>query len=271
MDKPITYNRAPLVELIVQVQWPVQILNIPGAPPIVAGHSAMFDIWFQRLTGVLRDQGFHELERLIPHDMPVLAGSPLYRYRRAGEPFPIVQFGHGIFTINAGPPNYHSWNAFRPYVDGALKALINSKPEDLNLTEFTKASLRYIDAFDDDLRRGTSNFAFIRDDLGVSITLPDGLLELTPSVDQISPTLSLRIPIQGDEGATLAFQLAAGRLGSRPAIETIMDMTYTVDRPVALTADAALAALQNGYQIIHAWFEKLTENLRNRMEPVEEA
>jgi uncharacterized protein (TIGR04255 family) len=270
MEKPVTYNKAPLVELIVQVQWPVQILNLPGGPPIVTGQSAAFDIWFQRLTGAMRDQGFHELERLIPHDMPVFAGKPLYRYRRADEPFPIVQFGHGIFTVNAGPPNYRSWKMFQLYVHDALTALIETKPDDLPLDGFSRASLRYIDAFDDQLRAGSSNYAFVRDDLGIQIGLPDGLLDLSPDTDLISPTLALRMPVASDENATLAFQLAAGRLGNRQATETIMDLTYTVDRTIELKPDAVLHVLQTAYDAIHQWFEKLTVNLRERMEPTED-
>ena len=271
MEKIVSYKYAPLVELIVQVQWSVQTIGVPGGPPIVTGQSAAFDIWFQRLTGALREQGFHELERLVPHDMVAMAGKPLYRYHRTDAPFPIVQFGHGIFTVNAGPPSYHSWKTFRPNVKQAIDALVGSKPDELKLDNFSRASLRYIDAFDEKLRGGASNFTFIRDDLGVSIGLPDGLLELSPDLDQISPSLALRLPVKSDESATLAFQLAAARLGNRPTTDTIMDLTYTVDRPIARTSDAALEVLQNAYESIHGWFEQLTSTLRDRMEPLEEA
>lgn len=271
MGKVVSYKNAPLVELIVQVQWPVQTLGVPGGPAIVTGQSAAFDIWFQRLTGVLREQGFHELERLVPHEMVVMAERPIYRYRRTDAPFPIIQFGHGIFTVNAGPPGYHSWKTFRPNVKQAIAALVKSKPDELQLDGFSRASLRYIDAFDERLRNGVSNFAFIRDDLRVSVELPEGLLELSPDLDRISPSLALRLPVKDDEGATLSFQLAAARLGNRPATDTIMDLTYTVDRTTALTPDAVLEVLQKAYEVIHGWFEQLTSTLRDRMEPSEEA
>ena len=264
------YNKAPLVELIVEIRWAVQVIGIPGGLPIVGGTSSVFDIWFQRLTGSLREQGFHNLERLVPHDMPVFAHQPVYRYKRSEDVFPIVQFGHGIFTVNAGPPNYKSWKVFRPNVRQALEALIANKPDDLQLV-FSRASLRYIDAFDESLRQGASNYAFIRDDLGVSISLPVGLLDITSDENEISPTLALRLPVAEDENATLAFQLAAGRLGGRTSADTIMDLAYAVDREIPATQDAVLAALDRGYRTIHKWFAKLTEKLHERMEPTTEA
>jgi uncharacterized protein (TIGR04255 family) len=265
----VTYKKAPLVELIAEVQWPVQVLNLPGSQPIVSGRSADFDIWFQQLTNIVREQGFHELERLIPYEGSILAGKPLYRYRLASERFPIIQFGHGIFTVNAGPPNYQSWSTFRPRVEDALKALVNSKPSSVKLEGFTRASLRYIDAFDEGLRAGTSNFVFIRDDLGVRMGLPDGLLGVSPSVDEISPSVALRMPVAGDENANLAFQLAAGRVSNSQTTDTIMDMTYSVGRIIEPTSDAVLTVMQSAYETIHGWFEKLTVNLRERMEPTE--
>jgi uncharacterized protein (TIGR04255 family) len=265
MDMHVTYNKAPLVELVALAQWPVQALA--SVPPIVTGQSAAFDLWFQRLTQTLREQGFHELERLSPHDMPPIAGRPLFRYRRSNESFPIVQFGHGVFTVNAGPPSYYDWQRFRPQVEAALEALVSAKPEELALDAFSRASLRYIDLFDDELRAGLSNFAFMRDDLGVTIALPDLLLDLSDDPDQINPTLALRLPVRDDQGATLSFQVAAGRLGDRQTFDTILDITYAVERTLALTPEAVLNSLDIGYNTIHHWFETLTARFRDRMEP----
>ena len=267
MEQTITYKKAPLVELIVEVQWSVPTVLPTGGPPIVGGQSATFDRWFQRLTERLREQGFHDLERLIPHDMFSLAHQPVYRFRRGGDRFPVVQFGHGIFTLNAGPPNYHSWATFRPQVERTLAALIATKPEDDAPDTFSHVALRYIDLFDSELRAGASNYAFIRDTLGIGIGLPQDLVAVAPHPDQINPTLAVHLPIADHDNASLAFQVAASRLGQRPTTDTVMDMTYAVREDIPLVTADLMAHLENAYTVIHGWFEKLTARIRERMEP----
>lgn len=268
MESTLSYNKAPLVELIVEIRWPVDTVGIQGGPGFVSGLSPAFDIWFQQLTSALRELGFHNLERLVPHHMPVLAHQALYRFKRIDDHYPVVQFGHGIFTVNVGPPHYESWKVFRPYAEKVIAALVANKPVELELTEFSRASLRYIDAFDADLRNQTANFAFIRDDLGISIGLPSGLLDTALSEDQISPTLSLSMPVADEDHASLAFQVAAGRLRGRQAAETIMDIAYTVDRGIPVSAEGVLSVLDTAYTTIHHWFLTLTSTFQQRMEPV---
>ena len=269
MEQTVTYNKAPLVELIVEVQWQVQTIGVPGGPPIVGGQSAAFDIWSQQLGSALRAHGYHNLERLVPHDMFLLAHQPLYRYSREGERFPIVQIGHGIFTVNAGPPSYQSWKAFLPQVTEALEALVSTRPAAVGPETFSRVGLRYIDRFGEELRGGVSNYAFIRDDLGISFGMPDGLLGLATDPNRISPTLALQLPC--DDNATLVFQIAAGRLGNLSTTDTIMDMAYAVDAPIPVTVGDVLAALDKGYAVIHGWFQTLTLNIRERMQPCTDA
>jgi len=271
VEQTISYKKAPLVELIVEIQWPVQTIGIPGGLPIIGGTSAVFDLWFQKLTGALNEQGFHNLERLVPHDMPPMAHQILYRYKKTNEQFPIVQFGHGIFTVNAGPPQYQSWETFRPQVEQALKALLDNKPGDLELKALSRASLRYIDAFGEELRQGASNYAFMRDEIGVTANLPKGLLNLATDENEINPTVAFRFPVKDDENATLAFQIAAGRLGNSSSTDTLMDITYLVGREIDPTVESVLAILDKARGTIHAWFEKLTAKLHDRMEPITES
>lgn len=106
----ITYENAPLIELIVELRWEVSTTPVPGAPPFITDKSAVFDQWFNKFSSQLEELGYHNLERLIPHDFPPAAHQPIFRYKKkADSSFPIIQLGHGIFTINAGPPDYISW------------------------------------------------------------------------------------------------------------------------------------------------------------------
>lgn len=267
MEPSVTYNKAPLVELIVEIRWGVQTAGIAGGPAIVIGQSALFDLWSQQLGHALRSQGYHNLERLIPHGMVLLANQPLFRYSQEGERFPIVQLGHGIFTVNAGPPTYRCWASFRPQVEQAVKALVENKPGGSEPATFSRIALRYIDLFDTNLRGGAANYPFMRDELGVGFSLPDGLIEFAADPNRINPTLALNLPISDENNANLTFQIAAARLGDRSSVDTIMDMTYAIDGDLPLQTDAALESLDKGYAVIHDWFEKLTVKVRDRMEP----
>ena len=266
----VAYRKAPLIELIVQVQWQVQTLQVPGGPAIVTDSSAEFDRWFQQLTERLREEGFHELERVVPHDVPPIAGQVVYRFRRGPDQrFPVIQFGHGVFTVNAGPPDYRSWASFQPQVEKALSLLLASRPRNSKVTKFNSLSLRYLDCFNEDLRKRASNFAFIRNDLGISIHLPDGLLDMASSLDQVHPTLALRLPLKGDRNASLNFQITAGGFPGTKGWNTIMDMIYRYDDPVDLEVQSVCTFLQRGHEIVHHWFETLISGIRDRLEPEE--
>lgn len=271
MEQNITYQKAPLVELIVELHWPVQAVGLAGGPPIIFGQDAVFDRWFQGLTSRLSTLGFHDLERLVPHSMPAMAYQPLFRYRRGSDAFPVVQFGHGIFTVNAGPPTYQSWQSFRPQVEQAVSALVETRPPEASAATFSRVALRYIDLFGEELRAHRSNFAFIRDDLGITLGLPAGLIELATDPDRISPTIALNVPIDDQDNATLTFQVAAGRLGNRQTTDTVMDMTYAIAGTVPMAQSEVLERIQAAYTVIHGWFDTLIARFRERLKPTPEA
>lgn len=268
----ITYKKAPLAELIVEVRWPVEVLAVPGghpAPAIVSDRSASFDELFGALSVDLRKAGYHELERLVPHDMPPMAYQPVIRFKRQDSKFPLIQLGHGIFTINAGPPDYISWEVFRPTVVEALTFLASHKATENLDRHLNNVSLRYIDVFDEHLRGGKSNFSFMKDVLGVSVKLPSGLFDYTSDPESVSPTIALKMPLKNVDNANLTFQLAAGRIGQSADTHTIMDMTYAASCEPTADADELLEILKSAHDVVHAWFKKITTNLHERMVPVD--
>lgn len=265
--KNMSYENAPLVELIVETRWRVETIGIPGGPPIVGGSSPDFDTWFQRVANALRDDGFQELERLTPHDIPPFVHQPIFRFKKTGSQFPVYQLGHGIFSIHAGPPGYVSWEDFRPQVKAGLQILIDCMPGKNSQTGFSTTSLRYLDVFKEDLRERNSNYAFMRDVLGVSINMPEELLCAAKDQNQISPIFVLDIPIS-EEGGRLRFELAAGQIGNRPDTDTIMDITYAVNRSLEANAEQLLLILDKGHRLTHRWFTRLTEKIHEKMKPV---
>ena len=77
------------------------------------------------------------------------------------------------------------------------------------------------------------------------------------------------MPLATDDKATLTFQVAEGRIGSATGSNTIMDMVYAVARPVPMKSDETIQVLDRGYDVVHEWFEKLTEKITDRMKPAD--
>ena len=263
----VTYERAPLVELIVELRWAVAAMGPPDGPQVPVGASTTFDRWFEALASRLRGQEYRYLERLVPHEMPPMVGQPIFRFRREDERFPGVQLGHGIFTVNAGPPSYQSWEAFQPVLRAALEAFVETRPAD-GPNELASASLRYIDRFDEELRAGAPCFRFIVEDLGIEIPMPDHLKQVCADPATVLPNVGLRFPVR-DARATLTVQIAAGRFGPAGPWDTAVAATYTAEGPIPFEPDAVLGTLGSGYNILHAWFESLIRKIRDRLKPVE--
>jgi len=46
-------------------------------------------------------------------------------------------------------------------------------------------------------------------------------------------------------------------------------MVYAVARPVPMKSDETIQVLDRGYDVVHEWFEKLTEKITDRMKPAD--
>lgn len=270
MTQVTTYQNAPLIELIVELRWLVETNTPPDSPPFINNRSATFDRWFNAFSTNLEKLGYHNIERLVPHDFPPIAYQPIFRYRKKRDMlFPIIQFGHGIVTINAGPPDYISWNMFRPEVEEGIQALIDAKPSTEDSPEsFNSANVRYIDAFRDDLRDGLSNFKFMKDKLQSSIQLPAGIIELAEDVDLIIPTMAIKFPVKDQKDSFLTLQIAAGEANKEPA--TIMEMHYNTQKEILMTKKRTLEILDSSHTTLHSVFGTMTEFIHKKMKPVVE-
>ncbi len=263
----IVFERAPLLELIVQLQWQVESLEIPGAPQIVAtSNSSSFDRWFHNLTSHLEKQGYTELKRLVRADMPQFAHQAIFRYQQKNKEFPVIQFGHGVFTVNAGPPSYKSWQDFHSTVESSIKVFLNSVPSDVSLNEFTNVNMRYIDVFDKYLREGKSNYEFISEDLGISLKFPVNLSDYVADAGSISPTFALEIPLKQDPTRKLRFSILSGYTQKMPStLQTIMELNCTVNASIESTPQRVLSILNDLHEILHKWFMDITSKIQSRM------
>jgi uncharacterized protein (TIGR04255 family) len=268
-----TLLKAPLIELVAEVRWnpeatqPISQYPVGGNPQFVAlGGTTKSEEFFMRFGAEVARLNYPATERLVPPGFPPINGQPVYRFRKQaqGDLTSLYQVGTGLFTANAVPP-YQTWDQFCPVVKDGVMALISSRPESEKKQPFTVVSLRYIDAFGPELTLGKNIGEFMESVLGISIKLPDGLLnQLAPS-STFKPTLQLQIPMLG--GLIMNIGVGEGIANNKPTI--IMDTTVATTVAIAANAEAVMASLNLARNAIHDVFFAVTKPIIELMRPTE--
>jgi uncharacterized protein (TIGR04255 family) len=265
---PISFEKAPLLELIVECRWgsqqdlnllatqqPVQLLNFAGGTKI--------EEFFMQLGGELSQNGFQRSERLIPLGFPSLPNQPVVRYRSNNAPTSSILFqvGAGIFSIHAIPP-YHSWEGFLPFVEIGINALLKSRIEPDNKQAISSLTLRYVDLFGHELTQGLSVLRFMSEVLGISLGIPEPLVAMSQSREPSSINVTFVLPIPG---GTMNVNVADGTAANRPGI--IMNMAITSKEPINAETGAIISFLNNSHDMIHNAFIKITAPIHKAMHP----
>jgi uncharacterized protein (TIGR04255 family) len=265
---PISFEKAPLVELIAECRWgsqqdlnllatqqPVQLLNLSGGTKI--------EEFFMQLGGELYQAGFQRSERLIPPGFPSLPNQPVVRYRSNNPPTSSIlyQAGPGIFSVHAIPP-YHSWEGFLPFVEIGMKALLKSRIEPDKKQAIASLTLRYIDLFSHELTQGLSVLRFMSEVLGISVGIPEPFVAISQSKEPSSVNVTFVLPIPG---GALNVNVADGVAANRPGI--IMNMAVTSKEPIDADIRAILGFLNNAHDMIHTAFVKITLPIHEAMRP----
>jgi len=265
----LTFSKPPLVEIVVELRW-IPTKAVEGQQTLTPTVSIPFlqssklDEFFLRIGVQLHQYGYTVVERLMPPGFAV-SQQPVYRYRKGIDPAPVLfQAGDGIFSIHAVPP-YHSWEGFQPVVEQGLKALLEAREDSQKQVPFGRVSLRYIDAFTEELRAGLSAPDFISKVLGVSVGMPPVLVHLLKQ--GASPQLGLQIGIPSAGGTLLSLNLGEASVNGKPAV--VMDTTLARTEETAPELGHIRDVLLSGYQIMHTLFLDLTRPIHELMKPSE--
>jgi uncharacterized protein (TIGR04255 family) len=210
--------------------------------------------------------GFGRFERLVPPGFPSLPSTPACRFRPTdpAAEAPLYQIGQGLFTANALPP-YKSWVEFAPVAKAGIERLLEAHARAaLAPPEFNLAIVRYIDAFRNDLTGGRTVQEFLRDVMGISLTLPHVILDKATDPQAIQPVIQLGVPTTTGR---LEMTIAEGKHGNDRAI--MVDMSVQVPRSIGSDVTSAMQALTDGRQIIHDVFRGLTAPIHVAMEPLQ--
>jgi uncharacterized protein (TIGR04255 family) len=266
---PLTFAKAPLIELIVELRWTPQgstalepsVVQAGLSPTIFLGGTKQEE-FYMRLGGALHKTGFNRSERLAPPGIPFLLHQAVYRFRsEEGDKASVLyQVGFGMFSIHAVPP-YHSWSKFLPFVKNGIEILLQSRPEADMKQPIGQTNLRYIDFFGYQLTKGRDVQSFISGVLGISTSLPVALTKFAASKELKSLLTKVVLPTKiGD----LTVSVGDGQFSNQPGI--LLDTTVSSSE-IAPSLDVIMGTFDAAYNVVHELFVELTRPIHDLMQP----
>jgi uncharacterized protein (TIGR04255 family) len=268
----ISFKNSPLIEIIAEIRWDLPWVNhasvqdIDSVVPMPSLLANQHEEFYMRFGSKVAAAGFQRIERLVPPNFPQLPYQPVYRFRHnAGDEEKgarLYQLGAGLFSVNATPP-YKSWAEFQPMVSVGVDALLQSLSDSEEFNTFNSLSLRYIDAFKEELTDGRTIAEFM-DDLGFQINMPEAITRHASNLAQIQPLLQLTIPVVIGQ---LNISIAEGVISNEPAF--IMDTMASNTAEIGCSKEEIMAAFEQTHSLMHSIFFDLTKPLHKHMQPEE--
>lgn len=268
----LSFAKPPLVEIVVELRWtPVQS-QLSISAPAQAGTvqlpffgNSKLDEFYMRIAGKLHQQGFQAIERLVPPGFPTVMHQPIYRYKKPADPSTtLCQAGPGIFAVNAVPP-YKSWKEFFPVAEAAIGALLEARDSSEKNLPFSGISLRYINAFTNELTGGRPTPVFLAEVLGISVALPPALAGVVKKGQLPQYALQLTLPISNN--IVLAVNFAEALVNGSAAV--LMDTTASCNTGIPPGLKAVVDVLNVAYGVVHEIFLELTSPIHKLMQPTE--
>jgi uncharacterized protein (TIGR04255 family) len=240
-----TAAAVPLVEAIAELRWAL------AAPRGGVPHDPGADILLGRLSERLRG----ELPRLS-HVAGRQGAAPFlahHQLRPASVPWPVVQVGPGVLTVNEG--SGYAWGRFEPLLRRVLDALFAGYPSQLHPLRPTLAALRYLNVFPLG-QEPKPLIAFIRERLHTQLSLDPALFEDTGDAEKPEAlSFSASFPLRGASGLA-TFSLGSGRAQGRPAL--VMQLEAALGGEAVPSEALALASwMKQAHDVLARWFRTL--------------
>ncbi|OYW37650.1 MAG: hypothetical protein B7Z35_09400 [Hydrogenophilales bacterium 12-61-10] len=256
-----TFKNPPLLEIIAELRWAAPSMPSPPIPmPVVPQASGPFDEAFMRFAAKVGALGYERVERLVPYGFPMMPYDPVVRLRpKTGvEDSTLYQIGAYMFSANAIPP-YKSWDDFAPKVREGVRVLLESRVEK-DAKAPVLVSLRYLDAFREDLTDGKPLVSFLAEAFGITLGLPAAIQSQCAEGKVITPAIQMSVPIGF---GTMNLSIAEGEVDKQPAV--IMDTSVSFAEATPPEVDQIMEGFGKAREVIHDVFVGLTQSLADRM------
>lgn len=261
----ISFENAPLVELVAELRWMPQ--GIPAhspVSPVMLTHGRVIEKFYSDFGSRVAQLGYTQSERIIPSDFAVPMYNVVCRYKKPGDTSSLLQLGPGIFTANALRP-YKRWSAFKETVKAALDAMLATRPEVERDSQFSAATLRYINAFAEPLTSGKSSAEFIAEVLDFGFRLPPAFASLADPGKPATTNANILLPI-ANTSKVMSIAVADGMVDTSKAV--VLDISVNDVVPIPASCEAAMRAFNASRDIIHKCFVEISKPIHGIMKPV---
>ena len=150
--------KAPLIEVIFEIRWAIDINNKEAAQEVQYLHGDLFPLIKAKYPYREAANPQMPLELMQIH-------SPTHRFREAANGYPLVQIGPGIVTVNTVDSKYF-WDDYEARILEVLEKL--KGVYSFNQHHHVQLALTYIDLLKFDFERGDM-LKFLEEYLNISI------------------------------------------------------------------------------------------------------
>ncbi|RUR01415.1 TIGR04255 family protein [Labedella endophytica] len=258
-----SFPNAPLVELVVEVQWDMVDLATDEDEGEFEGVDSDYEPFYRQVAQGLAEIGYSQAERLVPSNYMAPENTPTYRYTSPtdSDTSVVYQVGEGVFGINAVPP-YKTWESFRPAVQAGLRVLLDAIEWRDTEKVFRRIDLAYVDAFDDEFMGDGTRYEFLTKSLGFAFSPPAAI---TKHMDSDEPS-SAFFQFSGKVGETGRIFVKAGlaRVMNTPSI--VLDTKVRERKATPADVSEVMEVLEASHQIIHESFIEITKPFADILE-----
>ena len=277
----MNYENPPIIELMVEIRWqyrpPAETAGANAAVNSTLAGGGQFgsatsqEEFFMRFNQeVSRNSIGFQVERLVPQGFPLFPSQPVYRFREPSSDAAwkrLYQLGPGIFSAHALPPNYQSWEEFRPFVRGGVLSLAKSRNESERGENFSTVILRYLDAFGADLMGNRTAREFCEDVLGFHVQVPPVLEKHAKDIAGVVPTIQLAVPLKMGDNIFVTVTPTDTSTERKILMDTMVATSSLVKADDAETVDALMENLDRCHKMTTEVFQNVTDKIRPAMRP----
>ncbi len=251
--KDFIYTSPPLIEVISEVRWETTpVAAIPGAS--IDPHFPVFN---KKFSDRVKKNGFEFVKRVVPQEIPIeyTGGSPIFRYRKTKNSWPLYQTGPGLFTANIVPP-YNGWKEFKKYLDEGVTHLYSSYPLPQEYLRIKRLELRYMDGFlptHGPIKRYPE---FLEDYLGIQLRMPNFPIKEAAAASFIG---EIHIPLPNLDKSLGIITIKPGQVtkNEKRSDAIIMELIIRKNEfPPQFQKKHVTSWFNKAHAVLHDWFNK---------------
>lgn len=253
MDK-IKLKSPPLIEAIFDIRWQLQDIgpNLKKDPKYKILIGRIYD-------KLLKDYPYYEElpTSFMPEEISVYIVQ--HRFRKNDKEWPLIQLGPGIMTLN--DTKKYKWTDFYKRINDAVKALLESYPENKNF-KIDLLILRYVNAIEFDFNK-SNIFEFLKNNFNINIDINKKIF--TSKINDSPENLDLNFSFVSNEPeGNLNLRFSSGKINNKDFL--IWENHFQSNKNnVPQEINTISKWVENAHNLLEkCFFEMISKNLLRR-------